>query len=44
MKGRRRTVYRDSLNGRFISKKQAARKHPATVEKERVRVGRRQRK
>lgn len=43
MKGRRRIAYRDSKNGRFLSKKQAARKNPATVEKERLRVGRRRR-
>jgi len=32
----KKTVYRDSLKGQFISKKTADRKDPATWEKERI--------
>jgi hypothetical protein len=34
----KRTIYRDSGNGRIISEKQAERKNPNTWEKERVNV------
>lgn len=44
MKGKRRIAYRDSKTGRFLSKKQAAKKNQATVEKERLRVGSRRRR
>ena len=37
-KDKKRTVYRDSKTGHFISKKQAERKSPATWEKERIKV------
>ena len=36
-KGKRKTVYRSSVNGRFITKKQAEKK-PKESEKERVRI------
>ena len=36
----RRTAYRDSKTGRFLAKKQFERKDPATVERERIRIGR----
>jgi len=36
----RKTVYRDSADGRFVEKKEAARR-PRETEKERVRVGKR---
>lgn len=34
----KKTVYRDSLKGTFITKKTADRKDPATWEKERVKT------
>lgn len=37
MADKRKTVYRDSKDGQFITKKEAERR-PATTEKERVRV------
>lgn len=37
---RMRTIYRNSKNGRIISKKQAAKMNPAKWERERVRVRR----
>jgi hypothetical protein len=37
---RRRIAYRDSLTGRFLTKKQFDRKDPATVERQKIRMGR----
>jgi hypothetical protein len=40
-KTQRRTAYRDSKTGEFLTKKQFERKKPSTVEKERIRIGKR---
>lgn len=37
----KKTIYRDSDTGRIISKQDADRRDPRTVEKERVNVGKR---
>lgn len=43
-KEKKRTVYRDSKTGKFLSKKDFAKKPKATTEKERVRIGTKKKK